>query len=117
MTTRLRVRPIAVWDQTAFRLTILLEPPHVLLEKPWYGFWPTLNLLKSTQILSLQFYGIVDLMILMILSELTVKICTFQVYGPDIPLFDQRSGSLHDSGIQTFEISNLTFLCTSTSQS
>jgi hypothetical protein len=90
MTTRLRVRPQAVWGQTTFGPTILLKSPRVLLTKPRFELRPTLDILNFTQLLSPQCYGIVDLTILMILSESTVHICASQIYRPDLSLLDQR---------------------------
>jgi len=117
MTTRLWARPRAVWGKTIFGPTILLKSPHVLLTKPWFELWPTLDILNSSQLLSLQCYNIVNLMILTIMSKSTIQTCTLQIYRPDLLPLNQRLRSLCNYGLQEFKISNLASFCMSILQS
>jgi hypothetical protein len=94
MTMQLRAWSQAVWGQINFGPAILLKSPRVLLTKPQFELRPTLDILNFTQLMSLQYYGIVDLAILMTLFESTVQICPSQIYRPDMSLSNLRTRSV-----------------------
>jgi hypothetical protein len=80
-----------VWSQTTFGPAILLNPWCVLLMKPQLRLNPSLDILNLVQLWFSQCYRIIDIMILRIMYQSIVQICSFWIYRLYLPLLQSTT--------------------------